>query len=333
VIKSLLSAVLSYYKLFVKSQKHLIISSLQKKIMYSVNLSQPLEPRNRHKIQGGQGVTLSVQEWGNPNGQTILFAHAYGMSHLDFLPQVTSDLLQDFRLITFDHRGHGESGKPEHPEAYNNRSLFAEDFYAIITTLNLNKPILVAHSMSGALMGDYLSKYGDGNVGAVVLLAANTKLGTPMFQTQIGSTFVDRKSQGIFSESFSDRIAAWNFVNRYLITAPPSSDVRDIFLASSIVTSQVLLGSILTRDENYLPMYQALQVPIMLVHAKDDEIVRFAAAEQLQAIKSDAKYVLYDRGAHAPHWENAEHFNRQLVDFAGAIASQKKGKKEEIDNL
>jgi non-heme chloroperoxidase len=287
--------------------------------MNSVDLSQPLVARDRHKIQGGQGVMLSVQEWGNPNGQPILFAHAFAMSHLDYLPQVTSELAQEFRLITFDHRGHGESDKLAIPEAYDNADVFAEDFHAIITTLNLQKPIIVAHSMSGALTGDYLNKYGDGNVGGVVLLAANTKLGTAMFQTQIGAAFVDPRSQGVFSDNLLERINAWNFVNRYLSTEPPSNETHDLFLASSMVTSQVFFNPVLTREQNYLPLYQRLQIPVLLIHAQDDDIVLLAAAEQLLAIKPDAKYVLYELGAHGPHWENAADFNQQLVSFAGAM--------------
>jgi non-heme chloroperoxidase len=287
--------------------------------MYSVNLSQPVVPRDRHKIQGAQGVMLSVQEWGNPNGQPILFAHAYGMSYLDFLPQVTSDVLQEFRLITFDHRGHGESGKPDTPDAYNNADVFAEDFHAILTTLNLSHPILVAHSMSGALMGDYLTTYGDLSISGVVLLAAASTLGNPLFQTQVGSVFADPQSQGIFSENLGDRITGWNFTNRHLTVAPPTKEVNDIFLASSMVAAPAFLASALMRDANYLPMYQALSVPILVAHAKDDDIVRFVAAEQLQAIKPDAKYVLYDTGAHAPHWENTEHFNQELATFVKTI--------------
>jgi non-heme chloroperoxidase len=287
--------------------------------MDTVNLSQSPVAHNRHKIQGGQGVMLSVQEWGNPNGQPILFAHAFAMSHLDYLPQVTSELAQEFRLITFDHRGHGESEKPAIPAAYDNADVFAEDFHAIITTLHLHKPIIVSHSMSGALAGDYLSKYGDGNVGGVVLLAANTKLGAAMFQTQIGAAFVDPRSQGVFSDNLLERINAWNFVNRYLSTKPPSRETHDLFLSSSMVTSQVFFNPLLTRDQDYLPMYQALQIPILLVHAQDDEIVLPAAAEQLLAIRPTTKYVSYHSGAHAPHWENAEQFNQELVNFVRAI--------------
>jgi pimeloyl-ACP methyl ester carboxylesterase len=109
--------------------------------MYVVNLNNPVVPRERNKIQGAQCVTLSVQEWGNPNGQAILFAHAYGMSHLAWLAQVTSELASEFRLITFDHRGHGESDKPTTEAGYNHRDLFADDIQAIITQLELQKPL------------------------------------------------------------------------------------------------------------------------------------------------------------------------------------------------
>jgi non-heme chloroperoxidase len=112
-------------------------------MMYSIDLTQAISSRARHKIQGDRGVTLSVREWGNPNGQPLVFVHAYAMSHLGWLPQVTSNLLTErFRLITFDHRGHGESDKPTIPEAYNDGELFADDLNAIITQLKLSKPIL-----------------------------------------------------------------------------------------------------------------------------------------------------------------------------------------------
>jgi non-heme chloroperoxidase len=295
-------------------------SNSKEKIMYSVNLSEPLAANNRHKIQSEGNITLSVQEWGNPNGQAIVFTHAYAMSHLGWLPQVTSQILaEQFRLITFDHRGHGESDKPTTPEAYNNGELFADDINSIISQLGLSKPILVAWSMSGALVGDYLSKYGDSNVGGVVLVAAVHKLGTPMFQTEAGSVFVQPQAQGIYAQSIYDQIAAFNFINRALTTNPVNSDAHDVILAASIVTPLAMRGNILMRDMNYLPLYQGLRVPILLVHAQDDNIVLPAAAAELYAARPDAKYILYDMGAHAPHWENAEQFNQELANFAGAI--------------
>lgn len=176
--------------------------------MNSVNLSEPAVARNRLKVQGAQDVTLSVQEWGNLDGPAILFAHAYGMSHLAWLPQVTSELANEFRLITFDHRGHGESDKPLTEDSYNSRDLFADDIQAIVTQLNLQKFFLLGWSMSGVLVGDYLTKYGDSKISGVVLVAAANKLGTEFFTSQAGAVFTDPKMQGIFSESLYEQIGA-----------------------------------------------------------------------------------------------------------------------------
>jgi non-heme chloroperoxidase len=283
--------------------------------MYSVNLSQPVVARDRLKVTGAQGVMLSVQEWGNPNGQPILFGHAYGMSHLAWLPQVTSDLAQEFRLVTFDHRGHGESDKPLTEDSYNQRDLFADDIQAIITQLNLKNLVLVGHSMSGVLLGDYLMKYGDRHVAGVVLVGANNKLGSEMFQTQIGQAFVAPQSQAIFSDSLYEQIGGWNFLNRHLTTEPMNKDAQDIILATSVLMPMVARRTIAMRDENYLSLYQNLDAPIMLVHAQDDQIVLPAASEQLKAVRSDVTYSLYDMGGHAPHWENAERFDRELATF------------------
>jgi non-heme chloroperoxidase len=288
-------------------------------IMDSLNLSQPLVARDRHKISGSQGVMLSVQEWGNPNGQPILFIHAYAMSHLGWLTQINSHLAEQFRLITFDHRGHGESDKPLTPDGYDRGDIFADDIHAIITQLQLNKPVLVAWSMSGALIGDYLEKYGDRNVSGIVFVAAANKLGTPMFQTQAGSVFMQPQAQGIYAGSIYEQIAAFNFINRALTTNPVSRDAHDIILATSMLTPNVMRRTILMRDIDYRSLYQRLQLPILLVHAKDDRIVLPIAAEELLAVRPDAKYVLYDSGAHAPHWENAEQFNQELATFVGAI--------------
>jgi pimeloyl-ACP methyl ester carboxylesterase len=287
--------------------------------MDSFNLNNPVVARERIRVAGAQGVTLSVQEWGNPNGQPILFIHAYAMSHLGWLPQINSHLADHFRLITFDHRGHGESDKPLTPDGYNQGDLFADDVHAVITQLKLNKSMLVAWSMSGALIGDYLEKYGDRNVSGIVFVAAANKLGTPMFQTQAGSVFMQPQAQGIYTDSIYEQIAAFNFINRALTTNPVSRDAHDIILATSMLTPTVMRRTILMRDVDYRSLYQRLQLPILLVHAKDDRIVLPTAAEELLALRPDAKHILYYSGAHAPHWENAEQFNQELVNFVRAI--------------
>ncbi|MGL5835383.1 MAG: alpha/beta fold hydrolase [Waterburya sp.] len=176
--------------------------------------------------------------------------------------------------------------------------------------------MLVGHSMSGVLLGDYLTKYDDENIAGVVFVGANNKLGTEMLKTQIGQAFIQPESQGIHSESIYAQIGSWNFLNRYLSTNPVNKDAQDIILATSILMPLVARRTIVMRDENYLPLYQNLNAPILLVHAQDDQIVLPTASAELKAVRPDATYILYDIGGHAPQWENSENFNQELANFA-----------------
>jgi pimeloyl-ACP methyl ester carboxylesterase len=69
-------------------------------------------------VRAPDGVTLAAQEWGNPAGSEILFIHGFSQASLSWQRQVESDLAKEFRLVTYDLRGHGNSDKPLEPEKY-----------------------------------------------------------------------------------------------------------------------------------------------------------------------------------------------------------------------
>ena len=65
-----------------------------------------------YSVAGGGGCRLHVEETGKREGRPLLFIHAFSQSRLSWGRQVNSDLADDFRLVTFDLRGHGASEKP-----------------------------------------------------------------------------------------------------------------------------------------------------------------------------------------------------------------------------
>jgi non-heme chloroperoxidase len=180
------------------------------------------------------------------------------------------------------------------------------------------KPILVGWSMSGALMLDYVAKYGESDVGGLVFVAAVNKLGGPLFASgQTGDTFGSPHAAGLFSEQLAELIPAWNFVNRALTTAEPLRGTQDLMLASSMLLPHAARTAILSRDADFQPLLAASLLPILACHAADDSIVTPAAMEQLQALRPDAQTHLWPTGGHAPQWENAAVFNAVLAGFAG----------------
>jgi pimeloyl-ACP methyl ester carboxylesterase len=108
-------------------------------------------------VYSTNGVKLSFSEYGNPNGQPLLFIHGWSQSKEMWQQQLTAPELQDYRLIAFDLRGHGQSTKTMNPAEYVSGNNWADDISAVIRKLGLRDVTVVAHSYGAIALMDYLS--------------------------------------------------------------------------------------------------------------------------------------------------------------------------------
>src|ERR1700726_1400979 len=106
------------------------------------------------------GITIAAQEWGNPSGSEILFIHGFSQASLSWQRQVESDLAKEFRMVTYDLRGHGNSDKPFEPEKYKESKAWADEVQAIIDAANFKRPVLVGWSYGVHVIADYLRIHG-----------------------------------------------------------------------------------------------------------------------------------------------------------------------------
>jgi pimeloyl-ACP methyl ester carboxylesterase len=92
-------------------------------------------------VQADDGLRLAVQEWPG-EGPSILLLHGLASSsHIWDL--VAPRLAPRFRVVAYDQRGHGLSGKPS--SGYGFGRLIA-DAATVIRTLGLGRPLVVGHS-------------------------------------------------------------------------------------------------------------------------------------------------------------------------------------------
>src|SRR3954453_2662987 len=77
-------------------------------------------------VKTPDGLTISAQEWGNPQGPEILLIHGFGQSHMSWMRQVEGDLAKEFRIIPYDLRGHGNSDKPLEKAPYHDNKAWAD---------------------------------------------------------------------------------------------------------------------------------------------------------------------------------------------------------------
>src|SRR5262245_44131324 len=89
-------------------------------------------------VSGGAGTSLHVIDTGNSRGRPILFIHGFSQCSLAWTRQLSSDLGNDYRLVAMDLRGHGLSGRPQE---YSQSQVWADELYATIQSMNLDRPV------------------------------------------------------------------------------------------------------------------------------------------------------------------------------------------------
>ena len=111
------------------------------------------------------GIHLNVRDQGRGE-PSLLFLHYWGWSSRTW-DLVIDRLKNDFRCIAYDHRGWGDSDKPE--TGYSIKEL-ANDVEALIQTLGLTRYVLIGHSMGGKAVQPLAAKRPRG-LEALILVA------------------------------------------------------------------------------------------------------------------------------------------------------------------
>lgn len=97
------------------------------------------------RVSVDDGVELEVDVRGQ--GPGLLLVHGFGGSKQDFADHVEA-LATTHRVVTFDHRGHGRSGRGRDPDVYT-LDRYAADTLQVADALELPSFRLLGYSMGG----------------------------------------------------------------------------------------------------------------------------------------------------------------------------------------
>ncbi len=100
------------------------------------------------RVVTDDGVGLEVAERGT--GPTLLLVHGFGGAKEDFADQVDA-LAARHHVVTFDHRGHGESDGPDDPASYSLHRL-ALDTLVVADGVGADRFRVLGHSMGGMVV-------------------------------------------------------------------------------------------------------------------------------------------------------------------------------------
>jgi non-heme chloroperoxidase len=261
------------------------------------------------------GVTLAVQESGNPDGPAIIFIHGLLGSHLNWDAQVQSPELQRYRMIAYDMRGHGLSGKPTDAAAYTDGRRWADDLAAVIESSHARRPVLVGWSLGGTVISNYLAAFGDGGIAGAVYVDGVIEL-KPDQITAHPDVYRDLNSPDLRTHLDAVR----DFLSLCFHTQPDAATFARLF-ANAAMASWDMQRAVPSMSVDAARGLGQARVPVLLIYGAQDALVQAKPAiARATELNPRIRSTLYATSGHAPFIEEPARFNRDLSAFVDATA-------------
>ncbi|WP_132057083.1 alpha/beta fold hydrolase [Halorussus amylolyticus] len=100
---------------------------------------------------------IELQYYRTGYGPPLVLAHGF-YNDSRCWTQLATDLADEYEIVLYDARGHGQSDGPETGYAIENR---VSDLVDLVTALDLTDPILLGHSMGGSTVAWAAATYPD----------------------------------------------------------------------------------------------------------------------------------------------------------------------------
>lgn len=265
------------------------------------------------------GLRLQLCTAGRPGGPPLALLHGISFAAAVWRRQLGGALAARFRLLAPDLRGHGASDKPADAALYQDGELWADDLRALLG--EAPRPVIVAWSYGGILALDYLRRFDPKALSeaasGLVLVGALTRNGSRAAFDDLGAGAAHL--QGMLRSDFDTQYAASQAFVAAMTRAPLEPAERERLLAMAMMTPPYVRHALAARRVEHDETLRGLELPTLIIHGAEDQIVRPAAAERVAGLLPGARLELWEGVGHAPFLEAPERFGAALAAFAAPL--------------
>lgn len=263
-------------------------------------LTQPIQGKEED-VKMPDDTLIHTISFGN-GSTTVLLAHGYGFSNVEWNIIVPMLNQLNFKTIVFDQRGHGKSSIGK--DGISSKSM-ASDYKHLIEHFELENCILVGHSMGGFLTMKFLLDYPEmqhKNVKGCVLMATfagdvnknnfQNRLQIPLMKLGLLQKLIRNKTIGkLFAKSL-----VGNSPDPELLRAIP-----ELFLEQDHAKLVPILEAF--ANESYYAELHKISVPcVVVIGDKDATTPPFHTDDLVKEIPNSTRMDLVGKG----HCLNAE---------------------------
>ncbi len=263
------------------------------------------------------GAEIYFKDWGS--GQPIVFSHGWPLTSDDWDAQMMFFASNGFRVVAHDRRGHGRSTQTA---TGNEMDTYAADVAALAAHLDLSNAIHVGHSTGGGEAAHYAARHGDGRVAKLVLIGAvpPIMLKTPANPGGLPIEVFDGFRQQLAANraQFYRDVASGPFYGYNRPGAKVSQAVIDNWWRQGMMGGAKAHydGIKAFSETDFTGDLESLQVPTLVMHGDDDQIVPIADSALL-AVKllKHGTLKVYPKLAHGMCTTHADIINPDLLAF------------------
>ena len=263
---------------------------------------------------------IHFRDWGS--GRPIVFAAPWGLcSDWWDIPVISLSKRGDWRCVSFDRRGHGRSDDP--CRGYDFDTL-ADDIAAVLDGLDLQNVVLVGHSLGGAEVVRYLTRYRSRRVAHAVLIAPTTPFSLKSDDNPSGRT--TREELETILESLKHDLphiaveAAPDFfgVPKNSVSKETMDWWSRMFLDRCSIKVLSDLFKVM-NETDFRPELREIRTPTLILSGDIDKSAPLELrGRPTHELIAGSRLLVYENAAHGLPYTHTDRMLADIVAFAGA---------------
>jgi non-heme chloroperoxidase len=257
------------------------------------------------------GVRIDHVEAGDRDGLPVVMLHGLSDSLHSFDP-VIPHLPPGIRAIALSSRGHGDSDRPA--TGYRPSDL-ADDVADALDALDVERAVVVGHSMGSIIARTFADAYPDRTIGVVLIGTVPSFADNDLVAIDLVAEVealldpIDRR----FPEAFQESTLAGPIDPAYLEL------VIDESMKLPAETWKAATRGLL---DDPVPGPAAPGVRALVIWGSEDAFCERSAQYEVIARYDEAQLSIYEGTGHAVHWEEPERVAGEIAAFAGVRAAR-----------
>jgi 3-oxoadipate enol-lactonase len=254
------------------------------------------------------GWSTSYNIYGEASGLPVVLIHGFPFSQEMWRPQV-AELSGDYRVITYDVRGHGKS---EVGDGQYTIEFFVDDLIAVLDHLRIEKAVVVGLSMGGYIALRAIERNPE-RFSGLVLCDTRSEADTNEGKIKRAGSIQSVRTDGVkkYAEGFVKAVFAPQTFER---NSEAVGFITQIIERTSPVAIAGTLLALASRTDTTESLSK-INVPTLILVGEHDALTPVSAAKLMNEKIRQSELHVISNAAHLSNLENPGEFNKHLSEI------------------